>query len=812
MSYSLGELILDIVADAKLSDAEKEISRLERQMERDAKQSARERSTAEKQVIRIQNEALKVNRQLARAELKRARETERAVKEMGQAQQAVYAQLGTALTTIGAVGTTAIGALSVAGLKAVGDYELLTKSIQSLIAQEKVHTGTVSNMGDALKMSSKDTQEMLKWLRELAVLSPFSEGDLRRSLQMAMGFRFTSQESKRLVEALTDFGAATGKTNHEFERIILALGQIRAAGKLTGQELRQLTEAGLPVRDVLAKAFGVTTGELQKMISDGLVPAGKAIEAITQSLEKDFGGAAERSADTLTGLTNSLKDLVSINLREFSGPLADLVKGELQQLVTLLQNPAIVQNVRDLGQAFADMVGPPLKALSGLAEWFLKLDASTQKLIISSAGVTTAFSGISGAGLLAANQVTSLVGNMRDLDASSVALTGSTSRLSKVMGGLFLAGGTLAAGIVVINSLTAAYEKLNAEKLRLAGASEKELSVFDPKHLTAAETALKRVADGARSLDDAFKSTGGDAALMTVRKMFDETVKLRDIDGQRLTLQERMTVALEKYISKLQAVQSNPSPSTAYTPAGGGSSGGGNASPEEVARVFETSLTERLTMASDFYAMIGQYEQGYYSSSLGLMNDYLGATDDTFNAYVQNQIDTQTAAYGERLTADLKFYDESKKAQAAFANQIEMRAIQMASIVGQGLGRSMLEGNDVFKSALDQALQMFAQFVTEMLLKSALLTSLGPAGALIGGFFGGGLSAGLGSIFGVRSSPVSVRPSGNVSNITTNNNNSGGNFYITVNANSSSNGRNVANQIADALRTNSSPRLARQLR
>jgi phage tail tape-measure protein len=79
----------------------------------------------------------------------------------------------------------------------------------------------------------------------------------------------------------------------------------------------QLTGAGVPVREILAKSFNITTAELQTMISKGLVPADKAIEAIVSSLEEDFGGAAKRQAGTFSGLISSLSDIKEVGLREF---------------------------------------------------------------------------------------------------------------------------------------------------------------------------------------------------------------------------------------------------------------------------------------------------------------------------------------------------------------------------------------------------------------------------------------------------------------------------------------------------------------
>jgi tape measure domain-containing protein len=98
-------------------------------------------------------------------------------------------------------------------------------------------------------------------------------------------------------------------------RIALALGQIEAKGKLSGQEILQLVNAGLPVVQILAEAFGKTTAEVTAMVSDGLVPANQAIEAITEYIENNFAGAAERQATTWAGLMGTFEDLKNMGLR-----------------------------------------------------------------------------------------------------------------------------------------------------------------------------------------------------------------------------------------------------------------------------------------------------------------------------------------------------------------------------------------------------------------------------------------------------------------------------------------------------------------
>ena len=179
---------------------------------------------------------------------------------------------------------------------------------------------------------------------------------------MAMAYGFNTDEAKRLTTAMTDFAAGSGASSYAMDKIALALGQIRARGTLAGQEINQLTEAGIPVREILAKSFGVTTAELVAMQEKGLIPADKAIEAIVSSLENDFGGAAARQATTFSGLISSLNDIKSVGLRTFFEGTFQAIQPLVENFVGKFSDPAFMNNLREMGQGIGDFINTGISA------------------------------------------------------------------------------------------------------------------------------------------------------------------------------------------------------------------------------------------------------------------------------------------------------------------------------------------------------------------------------------------------------------------------------------------------------------------
>lgn len=245
------------------------------------------------------------------------------------------------------------------GLDAIASWERLSATMETLSAKELLATGEFKNMTEALAAAGPKAEELLKWIQELAIKSPFTTEGVANAFRTAEAYGFTADEAKRLTEALIDFASGSGATEGVMNQIALALGQIEAKGKLAGQEVLQLVNAGLPVDQILATAFNKTTAEIVDMREKGLIPAKDAIEAITVYLETNFAGAAERQANTWAGLQSTFVDIKEMGLREFFGGLFDALQPLAVELSNFLQTEGM-DKLREwgamLGQFTADIV------------------------------------------------------------------------------------------------------------------------------------------------------------------------------------------------------------------------------------------------------------------------------------------------------------------------------------------------------------------------------------------------------------------------------------------------------------------------
>lgn len=143
---------------------------------------------------------------------------------------------------------------------------------------------------------------------------------------MAQGFR--GQELYSTLFAASDLAAIMpGNKNETLERVTMAMSQIRAKGKLQGEELtQQLAEAGLNtalVKQQLMKSLGLkSTGEVDKLMGKGQISADVALPAIQRAILQQLGTSragefATSSAGSVTALESNRAEAIKNVLKGF---------------------------------------------------------------------------------------------------------------------------------------------------------------------------------------------------------------------------------------------------------------------------------------------------------------------------------------------------------------------------------------------------------------------------------------------------------------------------------------------------------------
>ena len=191
-------------------------------------------------------------------------------------------------------------------------FESLKKGFKSTVGTAISFNSMIqtAQIGFATMLGSAEkAQKFLDDMADFAARTPFEYPELLEAAKRMLAYGFAAEEVLPTLRAVGDASAALGSGSVGIDRITLALGQIQAKGKLSGEEMRQLTEAGIPAWHILAEAMGKTVPELQDMVSKGLVPGAKAVDMLTAGMTKRFGGMMASMEDTWQGVTSSIRHL-----------------------------------------------------------------------------------------------------------------------------------------------------------------------------------------------------------------------------------------------------------------------------------------------------------------------------------------------------------------------------------------------------------------------------------------------------------------------------------------------------------------------
>lgn len=256
---------------------------------------------------------------------------------------------------------------------AAAEFQKLQLSISVLLGREQVRAnpGMFKDTLEAARAMTGEADKLLEKFQLLAIASPFTTTDIANGFRMAQVYGFTSQEAEKLTGVVVDTASALGLAGHEISGIIVPLGQMKQASRATLQDLKQLSERGVPVFEILQKAISkanggieVTSAEVRDLISEGLIEANFAVNAIVESLGTDFKNAASAATTSLSGLLSTAQDLKGNILREFFTPIFNAVlfaqkEGDfaLADLLSLENIKGSIAIAKQYGQTVAVGIG-----------------------------------------------------------------------------------------------------------------------------------------------------------------------------------------------------------------------------------------------------------------------------------------------------------------------------------------------------------------------------------------------------------------------------------------------------------------------
>lgn len=411
-------------------------------------------------------------------------ETEKAASKTGQKIGAAFSKAASATVKAFASATAAVSAALVKFGKMGVEYN----------AEMESYTASFATMlGDEQKAIAKVNE-----LKKFAASTPLAMTDLANATKTLLSFGIAEDKASEALKVLGDISQGdAGKLSS----LTLAFSQMSSTGKLMGQDLLQMINAGFNPLNKLAQQTGLSIGQLKqimggvsgeefakiikdaneygkKVLENGNISAQVIFDAMKAETDAGgtFFGAMEKQSKTFNGQLSTLKDNAMSFLGELTQGLSDAAKNDYLPTINgwllKLQEGFAKGKWEGLIDAASDVLGELLIKVVNLAPQLVTTAANIVKKLV---------------GTIKANSRTILDAVM---EIGETVLEGAIEILPDV---LAFAGDAI---LALIEGLSAALPDLLPKIVEIAFAMIDQLIAMLPDFIDAAITLVLALAEG----------------------------------------------------------------------------------------------------------------------------------------------------------------------------------------------------------------------------------------------------------------------------------------------------------------------------
>ena len=198
--------------------------------------------------------------------------------------------------------------------------------------------------------SQEKAQNLMAEMVDLAAKTPFGLQEISEGAKQLLAFQIPAEE---VVDTLTRMGNIAAGLGVPLSQIQLVFGQVRAKGKLMGDDLRQFTEAGIPIVGELAKKLNTTTSEIYNMVSAGKIGFNDVKEVLFNMTNEGglFFNLMEKQSASLSGQIANLQDALDQMFNKIGQANEGLLSNGIQAVTYL------VENYQKVGVVLSGLIG-----------------------------------------------------------------------------------------------------------------------------------------------------------------------------------------------------------------------------------------------------------------------------------------------------------------------------------------------------------------------------------------------------------------------------------------------------------------------
>lgn len=301
-----------------------------------------------------------------------ANKTEREIQALGVTTQKAGATanrgLGKIATGFRTIATAAKSFLLLGAITAL--YQMGKTAIKGAAEMEQMQVAFEVMLGSASK-----AKKMIADLQKVAAETPYGQAEIVKAAQTMLGFGIEAQKVIPYVKQLGDIAAGN---SDRFKSLSLAFSQAQAAGKLMGQDLLQMINAGFNPLKEISRTTGKSISQLKDEMAKGQISA-KMLSDAFKSVTSEGGAFYQMSikqSKTLSGLFSTMKDNIVMDLAKLGKAFLPTAKLILETFSHLTQGSSLFGKAFKLTFGFIiktmQIVLVAMNAVSTALDWLRK--------------------------------------------------------------------------------------------------------------------------------------------------------------------------------------------------------------------------------------------------------------------------------------------------------------------------------------------------------------------------------------------------------------------------------------------------------
>lgn len=192
--------------------------------------------------------------------------------------------------------------------------------------------------------SKEKADALMSQVREYAKISPLEFSDVTAATQMMLGFNIEAEKVPKFISAIGD--VSMGESG-KFNSLTLAFSQMSAAGKLMGQDLNQMINAGFNPLQMMSEKTGKSIATLKDEMSKGAISAEMVQQAFIDATSAGgkFYNMSENASKTINGQLSMMQDAMDAAFNEMGQKSEGVIMKGIQMTTSLIGNYETVGKV-----------------------------------------------------------------------------------------------------------------------------------------------------------------------------------------------------------------------------------------------------------------------------------------------------------------------------------------------------------------------------------------------------------------------------------------------------------------------------------